>query len=238
MRKSCAIIRHLAFEDPGFLGPLLNERGYEVTVLEPGIDDLALAQLSDLLVVLGGPIGVYETDAYPWIGEELAVIGARLKREAAILGICLGAQLIARAAGAQVYPGDNGKEIGWAPVILTAEGQRSPLSILDRSTPVLHWHGDTFDLPPGAILLASTDRYRTQAFAIGTNVLGLQFHIEVDPSYTERWLVGHAVELANAAVDVPGLRSANARQGQNEETARSVFSRWLDDIGRTGSSDL
>lgn len=238
MSRGCAVFQHVSFEDLGTLAPDLQNRGYDITVLEPGIDDPTPALDADLLVVLGGPIGVYETDRYPWLATEVEIVRARIARDMPTLGICLGAQIIARAAGMSVYPGEQGKEIGWAPVILTDAGRRSPLRVLDDSPMVLHWHGDTFDIPSGARLLASTERYANQAFTLGRAILGLQFHLEIDPSYTERWLVGHAVELAASGVDVVSLREESARQTRVREIGYRVFSDWMDDLERSRGSDL
>src|SRR5208282_5353507 len=139
MIKKCLAVRHVAFEDLGLLGPLLAARGYDVQYLDAGIEPFDTETLTapDLIIVLGGPIGVYERDAYPFIGEEIAAVAARLESNKPILGICLGAQLMAAALGARVAPGPV-KEIGWAPLTLTAEGQKSVLAPL-AATPVLHW---------------------------------------------------------------------------------------------------
>src|SRR5439155_9232464 len=120
-------------------------------------------------------------------------------------GICLGAQLAARALGARVYP-SGVKEIGWGPVDLTDVAASTPLRHLAQ-TPVLHWHGDTFDLPHAAVCLASTSMCHIQAFSLGSNILCVQFHPEVDPTAgIESWLVGHAAELAGAGIDPRDLR--------------------------------
>src|SRR5262249_30752243 len=128
-----------------------------------------------------------------------------------ILGICLGSQLMAKALGARVYKGKR-KEIGWSPLTLTDAGKRSPLRALGARPSVLHWHGDTFDLPEDATLLASTPAYRNQAFAWKDHALALQFHPEVTAHGLERWFIGHATEIATTrGVDVPSLRRATRR---------------------------
>ncbi|CAM2141991.1 Glutamine amidotransferase domain-containing protein [Pararobbsia alpina] len=206
--KEVLAIRHVAFEDLGTLEPALESAGYQIHYVDApthawqGLD----IETPDLVVVLGGPIGAYEDDRYPFLSRELALIEARLKTSGPLLGICLGAQLMARVAGARVYAGPE-KEIGWSGVSLTEAGSRSALSPLGDGTPVLHWHGDTFDLPAGAERLASTALYANQAFSMGPRVLGLQFHLEASPQALERWLVGHAVELAHAGIDVQTLRN-------------------------------
>ena len=150
MAKACLAVRHVAFEDLGLLGPLVAARGYDVRYHDAGIDrfDGETLIAPDLVVVLGGPIGVYEAETYPFITDEIAAIAARLAANKPILGICLGAQMMAAALGARVEPGPV-KEIGWAPLTLTAVGQVSVLAPLGTS-PVLHWHGDNCDLP-GAV---------------------------------------------------------------------------------------
>jgi len=206
------MIRHLAFEDAGMLAPVLAARGYQAHYRDAGVDDLGdiVLEAGDLLIVLGGPIGAYEEAKYPFLADELRLMERALAGRIPILGICLGAQLLARALGARVYPGPA-KEIGISPITLTAEGARSCLAHLTADRRVLHWHGDTFDLPAGAERLASTEITPNQAFAHGA-ALGLQFHIEAEPARFERWLIGHAGELAAAGIDVTALRRQAARE--------------------------
>ncbi|MGW7416185.1 glutamine amidotransferase [Streptomyces sp. NPDC054863] len=223
-------IRHVAFEDLGSFEQVLRERNIGITYVEAGQGRLLeqVERLSpQLLVVLGGPVGAGETDAYPFLQEELALIRGRLSREEPVLGICLGAQLIAAALGAEVYPA-RAKEIGWGAVALSEAGAGSPLSEL--TSPVLHWHGDTFDLPAGATHLASTPVCRNQAFALGRSTLGLQFHVEVLGGAIESWLIGHAHEVAQAAgVSVKEIREDTHRlAGQLENRSRRFLHRWLD----------
>lgn len=226
---SCIALRHLAFEDAGLLGDSLAERGVSLSYVDVGVDPLDKAALvaADLLVVLGGPIGVYETDEYPFLIEEIAAIRARLDAQKLTLGVCLGAQLIAAALDARVAPGPA-KEIGYAPIDLTDAGRRSVLAPFDGVN-VLHWHGDNLDLPPGAERLASTEVCPTQAFTIGTHVLGLQFHIETKPQKLESWLIGHAAELSKAGILPSTLRAQAAKSGTATAAAgRHVLDAWLD----------
>jgi GMP synthase (glutamine-hydrolysing) len=212
--KIAVAIRHVAFEGLGSFEPILRKAGYTVRYYDGGVDDLrALDPLeADLLIALGGPIGAYEENKYPFLADELLLLQRRLAANRPTFGICLGAQLMARALGARVYPGAF-KEIGWAPINLTKKGLSSPLRHLAKEGAVLHWHGDTFDLPGDADLLASTEFITNQAFSLGPNVLGLQFHAEAVGSDIERWLIGHAVELGAARVDLDRLRADTARFG-------------------------
>ncbi len=231
-------IRHVCFEHLGTFGPALARRGYEVRMLDAGVDDLRGQPAADLLIVLGGPIGAYEETLYPFVRDEIALIERQLAAGKPVLGICLGAQLMARALGARVYPG-QAKEIGWAPLTPTADGERSALAPLGAiGWQVLHWHGDTFDLPDGATRLASTAVTANQAFSLGANVLGLQFHIEANAEEIERWLIGHAVEIAAApGVEVSALRADTLRWGRElAKAGPACLMRWLDGLGATGPS--
>lgn len=226
MGGKAVAIRHLAFEDLGLFEPVLVEAGFTVRYCDVGIDAVDSAAAADLLLVLGGPIGAYEEDKYPFLTAEIALLEARLAARRPTLGICLGAQLMAHALGARVYPGPA-KEIGFAPITLTEAGRASCLAPLGH-TPVLHWHGDTFDLPDGATLLASTAICTQQAFAFGRNAIGFQFHPEAGAPGFERWLIGHTAELAATGINIPALRadydgSATLLAGP----ARACLLRWL-----------
>lgn len=225
------VLRHVEFEHLGMLGPLLAARGFRVEYHDAPVADLRALDVgaADLMVVLGGPIGVYEQHLYPFLTDELRLIEQRLAHGGALLGVCLGAQLIAHALGAPVYPG-KAKEIGFAPVALTDAGRASALAPLGGDVAVLHWHGDTFDLPDGATRLASTAVTTNQAFSAGEGVLGLQFHLETDAHELERWLVGHACEIAGTkGLSVTALRADAHRLGPALMRAgRRVFETWLD----------
>jgi len=229
--KRALALRHVHFEDLGTLAGPLAERGYAIDYVEAGsrLPAAEEALAADLMVVLGGPIGVYEEASYPFLAGELGLIGRRLAAQRPTLGICLGAQLMARSLGARVYPSGI-KEIGWSALALSEAGRRSPLALLEDS-PVLHWHGDTYDLPHDAVHLASTPACRQQAFALGRYALGLQFHLEVDSHRIESWLVGHACELAQAGLDVAALRGASHIHGAPlAERAGRVLHAWLEGL--------
>lgn len=226
-------IRHVHFEDLGTLELSLRDAGYQIRYADAGLSDLPSfdALAADLLIVLGGPIGAYEDDLYPMLTAEVRLLEARLSAQRPTLGICLGAQLIARALGARVYPTGT-KEIGWAPVTLSPAGRESPFRHLgEDQTAVLHWHGDTFDLPQGANLLASTAICRNQAFAWGKNTLAFQFHPEAIGARLEQWLIGHACEIAAAKLSVPALRADTQRYAPRlMMQARKCFDEWLQSI--------
>lgn len=227
--KTVTALRHVHFEDLGTLEPLLQARDYHIQYFDAPFDDLSTfdAEEPDLLVILGGPIGAFDETTYPFLATELEVVRKRLNTGKPILGICLGAQLMARALGAKVYA-LGVKEIGFSPLAFTTEGTESPLRALN-GVPVLHWHGDQFDIPSGATWLASTKIGPNQAFAVGSNALGLQFHLEADATQIERWLVGHACELSLAGIDPRTLREQAQQHGSTLAlAARNTIEAWLD----------
>ena len=145
----------------------------------------------------------------------------------------MGAQLIAHALGAKVYAGHQ-KEIGWGPLSLSLRPNQV-LSALLNNIHVLHWHGDTFDLPENAVLLASSEIYTNQAFEVGNNILALQFHIETTEENFEKWLIGHTCELRHANISIPKLREENQQYAQNlEHAAFDVIQKFLKRIGYSG----
>lgn len=226
MNRQLVALRHLPFEDLDALGPLFEAQGFNLQYIDTPVErDFVQAALdADLLVVLGGPIGVYDREDYPFLADEIDAVRTRLLAGRPVLGICLGAQIMAAALGAKVYPGQNGKELGWSALSLTEAGMRSPLAALAPGRPVLHWHGDTFDLPEGAELLAGTGRYPHQAFAWGRHALALQFHIEVTAPGLERWLVGHALEIAlTDGVSIPALRRESGACAGGLEDAQNAI---------------
>lgn len=234
MTRTALALRHLAFEDLGRLAPLLQARGYRLEYRDAGVDDLAGIDLDavDLLIVLGGPIGAEDEAVYPFLADELRLIRRRLDSRRPLLGICLGAQLMARALGARVRP-MGVKEIGFAPLTLSEAGRASPLAALDGQ-PVLHWHGDQFELPAGLPSLAATPVCAHQAFWLAPQAFAWQFHLEADPRRIEQWLVGHACELGQVGIDIAALRAEAARHGAGLEAALArVMDRWLDDLDRS-----
>lgn len=224
-------IRHIAFEYMGILEDILSTRQHTFHYVDAPAGDFRAAQpeAHDLLVVLGAPIGAFDEADYPFLHAELALLQQWLDSGKPILGICLGAQLLARLLGATVVPMDS-KEIGYAPLTLTAAGAASPLRHL-ADTPVLHWHGDTFALPASANLLAASSGCAHQAFAVGKQVLALQFHLEARPEEIEYWLVGHACELNQAGIPPQRIRLDAAQAGPTLRAAAThTLNEWLDTV--------
>jgi GMP synthase (glutamine-hydrolysing) len=210
--KTAVALRHLAFEDLGLIEVWLKRRGWAIHYYDVGVDELAGIDLSqvDLLVALGGPIGAEEEALYPYLAEEVRLIGGRIRSCQPLLGICLGAQLMARAMGARVEP-MGCKEIGFGPLMLASQAAQTPMAHIGAQ-PVLHWHGDQFELPAGVRSLAATPKCPNQAFMVGDHAMAWQFHLEVDTSRIEQWLIGHNGELHQAGISVEYLRREAARQ--------------------------
>ncbi|WP_338866366.1 glutamine amidotransferase-related protein [Myxococcus stipitatus] len=199
------VYQHEEHEGVGLLGPALTEVGFTLVhrfraVRREDVD-------AELVVVMGGPMGVYEADQHPFLRDELGILGERLANERPCLGICLGAQMLASAAGAEVFPGKNGFEVGVAPVRWTADAMKDPVIAGARPrTVVAHWHGDTYKAVPGATLLASTDRYSQQAFRLGASY-GFQFHLELTARELGHWLELGADDLRQRGKDLAELRA-------------------------------
>ncbi|MBF0190732.1 MAG: glutamine amidotransferase [Magnetococcales bacterium] len=231
--KTVYAIRHVMFEDLGSFAELARGRGYQIRYVEAGIEDLTRIDplLPDLLVVLGGPIGVYEEETYPFITAELALLEKRLAADRPTLGICLGAQMMAKALGARVYSGPV-KEIGWQPLTITPAGMASPVRHLTADkTSMLHWHGDTFDLPHGATLLASSANYAQQAFRWGKHALAFQCHPEIQGGRMESWLIGNTIELNKNGLSIPRLREETRQLAPALEVQGGLcLGEWLDGL--------
>jgi GMP synthase (glutamine-hydrolysing) len=226
--KTLLALRHLAFEDLGLLQPLFTAKGWQIQYHDIGVDDLRDIDLTqiDLLTILGGPIGAEEDDRYPFLKSEVALIRERLVMKKPMLGICLGAQLIARAMGARVRPMGY-KEIGFGPLTITSAGEHSPLADVGEQS-VLHWHGDQFDLPEGVASLATTPKCPNQAFQVENYVMAWQFHLEVDAKRIEQWLIGHTAELNECAIATEEMRQhAMTHDTGLRQTLHRVVNQWL-----------
>lgn len=218
------VFRHVPFEHLGLIAPALTEAGIEFDYVDLAAAPDAAVDLAGAggVVVMGGPMSA--NDGFPWLRREIDLIAGALETGKPVLGVCLGAQLIAKALGAAVYP-NAVKEIGWEPVYWTGTGQSDPLLAgLRQPETVFHWHGETFDLPAGAEHLAWTEACRNQAFRWGSRVWGFQFHLEVTPEMIAGWVR----EDANAG-DVRELRrpiDPFQNAARLEQAASLVFGRW------------
>jgi GMP synthase (glutamine-hydrolysing) len=187
--SSWVAIQHVPFEGPGLIAEVAAQSGIDLRLCHPYRGD-PLPAVDELagLVVMGGPMGVFDTDGHPYLVHEVELIAAIVRSGRPVLGVCLGAQLLAHALGATVYHGEQ-TEIGFGSVSLTRAGREDPvLGGLGLETlPVMHWHQDSFDLPAGALWLARSELYPHQAFRVGERAYGLQFHLEVDRELAFAW---------------------------------------------------
>lgn len=216
--------QHVPFEGLGSIGGWLDARGatttgtrfFEEAVVLPTIDDI------DLLIVMGGPMSVNDVGLHPWLSAEKRLIAEAIARGKALLGVCLGAQLIADVLGARVRP-NREREIGWFPIYSAAPREKAQedaarLFHIPHEQTVFHWHGETFEMPPGAIHLAWSDACRNQAFQYGRRVIGLQFHLEITPQGVRDLVEGSREELIAA------------KSVQSAECILSAPSRWYGQI--------
>jgi GMP synthase-like glutamine amidotransferase len=182
------VAQHASHEGPGLIAAVLADAGVDVRIVQLDRGDRLPAPDSfGGVVVMGGAMGVYDTDAYPWLDTERRWIRRTVEAGVPVLGVCLGAQQLAAALGAAVMTGPS-PEIGVDEVELTAEGRTDPvLGPEGDRVGVIQWHGDTFEIPDGAVRLASGERYPNQAFRYGRVAYGLQFHIEVDQAMADAW---------------------------------------------------
>ncbi len=207
--------RHVPFETPGTIAEWVELNGHTLSYSLFFEKDFHLPSLSDFdaLLVMGGPMNVNEHAKYPWLPSEKKFIRNAIDSGKKVLGICLGAQLIASALGYAVYKGKE-KEIGFFPVNFTKDARESPMfSHFANAYPLFHWHGDSFDLPENAVLIASTGACRHQAFILGRQVLALQFHLEMNEPAIEQMMLHDGNELAekgNYIQTKPAIRSGYA----------------------------
>lgn len=221
----CHYLQHVSFETPGLLLDSFAEKGYSVTTtaLFRG-ESLPVSTDFDILVIMGGPMSVHDEDLFPWLRAEKTLIAAAIGQGKKVLGICLGAQLIAAVTGGRVYPNPE-KEIGFWPVSWTEAGKRWQRHETPEAD-FFHWHGETFDLPPDAELLASSVACANQAFRIGDRVLGVQFHPEVNPGLIREMVDNEGHELVNAAY-IQTASDILRRAATLDGSAMSFLNHWL-----------
>ena len=200
-------VKNIEIEGLGNFKKSFESRGVEITEINAFKGEKAQEEDFDILLILGGPMGVYEEDKYPFLSYEKELIKKFYSSGKKILGVCLGAQLIASTFGAKVYKGKWGKEIGWDFIY----PQEQLESVYQNEIEVFHWHGDTFDLPEGAVRMASSVKYKNQAFRIGTQVVGLQFHLEVTKEDIEKWIEAYKEELAEEKINPDSVRGTEEK---------------------------
>lgn len=236
MAMNVVAFRHTICDGLGSLAGALEKAGADYTYLDTYYQDIADfdALAPDLLIVLGGAPGVYQAALYPFISDEIKAIEKRLAAGLPVLGICLGAQMMAKALGANVYVGEPGPEKGWFPLTVNEAGKNTPVRHLDGSqTSMLHWHGDTFDLPQGATLLASSAQYKNQVYSWGDHGLGLQCHAEVTPTILKSWMVNAAGDVAEGRLDLEKLRRETETHAPGLMTqAERFLLEWLAGLNR------
>jgi GMP synthase (glutamine-hydrolysing) len=239
---SALVLQHTATEGPERVGALLAARGirFATRALYDGApvpEDVAPDQM---LIVMGGPMGVADVGsaAYPFLAPEIALLRRLLARDAPVLGICLGSQLLAAAAGARVYPntrpGPDGhpvpaREVGWGPIDLIGADREPVLAGLPPQPLVVHWHGDTYDLPPGAVHLASTPACRHQAYRVGRRAFGLQFHPELEPATIAVW-VREDADYVRGALGPDGGARILADTDRHYAAASPIWDRLLGNV--------
>lgn len=210
-------LQHVPFEGLGSIESWLKKAGYEITSTKlfdgPAFPDL---RKIDFLVVMGGPMSVNDEDKFPWLLAEKQFIWDTIAKNKPVLGICLGAQLIANVLGARVYPNKT-KEIGWFP-IYGIETNNKSIFEFPASIKVFHWHGETFDLPVGAVRLAKSDACENQAFQVGKSVIGLQFHLETTPEAARELVANCGDELVKA----PCIQTNQEIMSVRPETFQSI----------------
>lgn len=233
MSRIAIVLRHDDTIHLGNLEPVLHEHGYDVRYVDTMREDVNALDphAADLVVVLGGEMGVYEADRFPALLDEITLLESRLTAGRPVFGVCLGAQLMATALGATVYRGPT-NEIGYRSVEPTEAGADSPVRHI-AGVPVFQWHSDTFDLPEGVTRLAGSPQYGNEAFGIENWALAVQFHPEVTEEMHEVWLAASEAEVAEEGFDPADLRLERERYSEGMQGAsRAMFSEWLAGLDR------
>lgn len=234
-RPKILVFQHVPYEPLGTLDPLLKSAGFKIRYVNFGRNPRSRPSLEKYaaLIILGGPMNSDQINSYPNLITEVEIIREAVEKDMSILGICLGAQLLAKALGGTVSRNSE-REIGWYDVSLTKEGMEDPvLGTFSKRQRVFQWHEDGIGLPPGAVHLASSPASRVQAFRHGEHAYGFQFHLEVDDSLIDRWLTvpdNQAVlNEERGTIDPQGIRQQTPRSIDALQTlSQQTFSRWID----------
>jgi GMP synthase-like glutamine amidotransferase len=238
MTRAC-VLQHIRCEPPGIFAAMLSQRGIEIDTVE--LDEGAPLpdwRDVDLVLAMGGPMGVNDEAAHPWLADEKRWIASVVRAGKPFIGVCLGAQLLASSLGAAVSTGPE-PEVGVLPVTLTPAGLADPVfASLGQQFSALQWHGDTFQIPPGAVHLGQSDAYGHQAFRFGDAAYAVQFHVEVTEEMLTEWNQVPAYQAAAEAVlgrsgfDTLARAFLRARDSM-ADSAERLFSGWLQRAGVT-----
>ncbi len=239
------VLQHVAYEILGTLDPMIRKRGHRVRYVNFSREPDAEVELDKYagLIILGGPMNVDMVEDYPHLATEVEIIQEAMAQKMPVLGICLGAQLIAKTLGAKVRKNPE-KEIGWYDITLTEEGIKDPiLKHIGQTKPIFEFHSDTYELPENCIHLASSPTCANQAFRYGNNVYGFQFHLEVDAALVERWLSApvYQAEIAqtNGKIDPAVIRIETEKNiDQLYELSKNIFGSFLDLLGKVNRVTL
>ncbi len=232
--------RHTISDGMGSPEDVLRRAGADITFVDTYKDDISGfdALTPDLLIVMGGPPGVYQQDVYPFLTQEIRILERRLAAGLPVIGICLGAQLMAAALGARVYKGAPGTELGWVPLSLTPAGEKSAARhFAAPGMRVMQWHNDTFDMPKSTTLLASSSMYENQIFTYGENAIAFQCHVEVTPQILEGWFVSSARSVAEGKLDLKTLRADTKLYGPQLIKKTEIFlNEWAEKTFSSGKA--
>ena len=221
------VLEHEWDDGPGYLGEALEKRGATLDVVRLDRNDsIPNIAAYDMLLILGGEMDVYQEDRHPWLAPETRVIQQAVEADKAVLGVCLGGQLLAKALGARVHLG-GGHEIGLVPMTLTFEGQRDALFSGLPTPEAVEWHDDTFEIPEGAVRLASSAACANQAFRYGRRAYGLQFHPEVSPEMLANWFANSS----GTPVDAVFQRAVDAKQEALRQQAERLIDNFITTTG-------
>ncbi len=217
-----AIIQHVSFEGPGSILNWAKNNGHTTSIITPDDDDpLPPVDDFDMLVIMGGPMNIYEEEKYPWLPEEKNFIKEAIFKDKKVLGICLGAQLIADVLGADIYKGT--KEIGWFEIYKDKDNFSDILDEFPDVMPAFHWHGDTFNIPYGAKRLFSSEATLNQGFIFGDKVVGLQFHWEITPEGLKKL-------IKNSFADIDGSQYVQSEKEMFEKENFEVVNGLMDKV--------